>query len=113
MFGAFKLHFVVDILAFLAWQILGQLFEKLGDFFQIIWSPCLDLTVIMILTFNPKCIKPLLYLIKGERERYLRPGPFGYLVGYKDREHVLPWSLNKNYREKLRLRCERILELNL
>jgi hypothetical protein len=34
MFWTFKLHFVVDILAFLAWQILGQLFEKLGDFFQ-------------------------------------------------------------------------------
>jgi hypothetical protein len=43
----------------------------------------------------------------GERERYLRPGPFGYLVGYKDREHVLPWRLNSSYRQALRLRYVR------
>lgn len=40
----------------------------------------------------------------GERERYLRPGAFGFKVGYTDREHVLPWHINSSYREKLRFR---------
>jgi len=30
----FKLSFVVDILAFLTWQLFGLLFEKYGDFFS-------------------------------------------------------------------------------
>jgi hypothetical protein len=34
MFWDFKLSFVVDILAFLTWQLFGLLFEKYGDFFS-------------------------------------------------------------------------------
>jgi hypothetical protein len=30
---ALKLGFVVDILAFFAWRLIGLLFEKLGNFF--------------------------------------------------------------------------------
>jgi hypothetical protein len=35
MFSAFKLSIVVDVLAFLPWRLFGQLFEILGNFFQI------------------------------------------------------------------------------
>jgi hypothetical protein len=37
MFWGFKLSFVVDILAFLTWQLLELFFEKFGEFF-IYWS---------------------------------------------------------------------------
>jgi hypothetical protein len=39
MFWAFKLSFVVDILAFFAWTLFRLLFEEFGDFFQNYWSP--------------------------------------------------------------------------
>lgn len=40
----------------------------------------------------------------GERERIIRPGPFGFEVGYKKCEHQLPWRLNASYRRTLRHR---------
>ncbi len=34
MFWVFKLSFVVDILAFLTWQLFGLFFKKFGEFFS-------------------------------------------------------------------------------
>ncbi len=40
-FFTFKLRFKIGVLAFsLAWPLFWLLFKKLGDFSQIIWSPC-------------------------------------------------------------------------
>lgn len=40
----------------------------------------------------------------GERERVVRQGPFGMPVGYKMREHAIPFKLNSSYRKMLRNR---------
>jgi hypothetical protein len=42
MFGTLNLRFFEDILAFLAWRLFGLLYEKTANFFQIFWSPCLQ-----------------------------------------------------------------------
>ena len=40
----------------------------------------------------------------GERERIIRPGPFGFDVGYVKTEHFLPRKYNIEYRKMLRYR---------
>jgi len=40
----------------------------------------------------------------GERERIIRPGPFGIDVGYVKNEHFLPRKYNIEYRKMLRYR---------
>ena len=40
----------------------------------------------------------------GERERIIRPGPFGLDVGYVKEEHFLPRKYNIEYRKMLRFR---------
>lgn len=40
----------------------------------------------------------------GERERIIRPGPFGIDVGYVKEEHFLPRKYNIEYRKSLRYR---------
>jgi large subunit ribosomal protein L47 len=40
----------------------------------------------------------------GERERIIRPGPFGFDVGYVKEEHTLPRKYNIAYRKMLRYR---------
>ena len=40
----------------------------------------------------------------GERERIIRPGPFGLDVGYIKMEHFLPRKYNIEYRKMLRYR---------
>ena len=40
----------------------------------------------------------------GERERIIRPGPFGLDVGYVKMEHLLPRKYNIEYRKMLRYR---------
>jgi hypothetical protein len=45
MFWAFKLSFVVDILAFFEWRLFRLLFQKLGDFFSNLLVTLLSITI--------------------------------------------------------------------
>ncbi len=48
MFWTFKFSFDVDILIFFKFgNCFGYFFQKVGQFFQIIWSHCLELLDLM------------------------------------------------------------------
>jgi hypothetical protein len=59
MFWVFKLSFVVDILAFLTWQLFGPFFKKFGEFFFLSSGHSAALAFVPGRPFKPSLILSL------------------------------------------------------